>query len=285
LLADKGYDVWLGNTRGNFYSKRHVSLSARDRKFWQWYVFILLFTHNRSWDDSAWHDVPASINYILTKTGASKLAYVGHSQGATFSFACFTNDECTRRFKNRVAINIALAPVVEIAHPTSAVLEVLAKLHVDKFFDIFGMHDFLPSTTLMRMLMPHLCEQKIISRAICSNMYCALAGCDSLMSNVNMTRLAQYFSHIPAGTSVHNVQHWAQLIRSKSFRKFDYGESVNLQMYHRQTPPEYNLGNMKFKTFVAYGGKDVLADSRDVNTWLPKVGNLIGKKYIDHYGQ
>lgn len=35
LLANAGFDVWLGNVRGNTYSRAHVSLSPNDKKFWQ----------------------------------------------------------------------------------------------------------------------------------------------------------------------------------------------------------------------------------------------------------
>lgn len=37
VLADLGYDVWLGNNRGNAYSKRHVSLNTQKKEFWDFY--------------------------------------------------------------------------------------------------------------------------------------------------------------------------------------------------------------------------------------------------------
>jgi len=36
VLADAGFDVWLGNVRGNTYSRAHVKYSPSDAKFWEW---------------------------------------------------------------------------------------------------------------------------------------------------------------------------------------------------------------------------------------------------------
>ena len=35
LLADRGYDVWLGNSRGNTYGRRHLSLDPAKGAFWE----------------------------------------------------------------------------------------------------------------------------------------------------------------------------------------------------------------------------------------------------------
>ena len=74
VAARAGYDVWLGNSRGNTYSRSHVSLDPdhNEKKFWDF-----------SWYEMGAYDLPAVIDEIQTQTGGQKVAYIGHSQGTT----------------------------------------------------------------------------------------------------------------------------------------------------------------------------------------------------------
>lgn len=76
ILANKGYDVWLGNVRGNHYSC--PTLSPRVKNFWDF-----------SFDEMVKFDLPAAFEYISKETG-KKIHYIGHSQGSLIMFAALS---------------------------------------------------------------------------------------------------------------------------------------------------------------------------------------------------
>lgn len=104
FLADRGYDVWLLNTRGNKYSRRHVSKNPDDPASGFW---------NFTWTEIGTMDHPAEIDYILAQTNFEKVNYIGYSEGTTTLFVLLSQ----RPDYNR-KINIAslMAPIVFTNH-------------------------------------------------------------------------------------------------------------------------------------------------------------------------
>lgn len=68
-----GLDVWMANPRGNTYSRRNVNgLFPYQPRFWYFSV-----------DTLAQLDLPTQVDYVLQTSGASKIAFLGHSQART----------------------------------------------------------------------------------------------------------------------------------------------------------------------------------------------------------
>lgn len=124
-LVEDGYDVWLGNVRGNTYGRVHTNYTIRDPKFWDFSI-----------DDIGLRDLPQQIKYIQWKTGNThKILLVGHSMGTTAAFM-YASEKNIEAKKNLLTI-MALAPsaylndmyylknIVPIALPMSRSLEVM----------------------------------------------------------------------------------------------------------------------------------------------------------------
>ncbi|KAM9197570.1 lipase member K isoform 2-T2 [Dugong dugon] len=264
--TDTGYDVWMGNSRGNTWSRKHLKLSPKSSEYWAF-----------SLDEMAKYDLPATIDFIIKKTGQEQLFYVGHSQGTTIAFiALSTNPELAKRIK----IFFALAPVITVKY-TQSPLKRLAVLSRQVLKALFGDKTFYSHSLFNQFIATKFCNQKLFHR-ICSNFLFTLSGFDP--SNLNTSRLDVYLSHSAAGTSVQNMLHWAQAVNSGQFQAFDWGNPKQNKMHFNQlTPPLYNVTKMEVPTAVWNGGQDLVADPKDVQNLIPKLSNLIYYKWIPHY--
>lgn len=113
VLVELGYDVWLGNNRGNKYSKKSIYHDPNSTKFWDF-----------SMDNFAWNDIPDSIEYVLEVTQEPSLSYVGFSQGTAQAFAALSIHPQLNR---RVNVFIALAPAMSPSGLAAPIVDGLMK--------------------------------------------------------------------------------------------------------------------------------------------------------------
>ncbi|XP_028651268.2 lysosomal acid lipase/cholesteryl ester hydrolase-like [Erpetoichthys calabaricus] len=265
ILADAGYDVWIGNSRGNTWSRKHVTLSPQENKFWAF-----------SYDEMAKKDLPTVINFITNATGQPQIYYVGHSQGTTIGFIAFSS---LPELASKIKMFFALAPIATVAFPSSPLTK-LSLLPEWLNWKLFGRKVFFPQTKITSWLANQFCSRSL-ANDLCGNIFFVLYGFKE--SNLNMSRTSVYMSHSPAGTSVKNMIHWRQAVKTGTLQAFDYGRAGNLARYKQTRPPLYHISGMKVPTAVWSGGHDVLADPKDVSLLLSQIPNLVYQKDITHW--
>lgn len=266
ILADAGFDVWMGNSRGNTWSRKHKTLSVSQDEFWAF-----------SFDEMAKYDLPASINYIINKTGQEQVYYLGHSQGTTIGFIAFSQ---MPELAKKIKMFFALAPVVSLNFASSPLVK-LGRLPDILFEDLFGHKQFLPQSAVMKWLSTHVCTHVILEE-LCTNLFFLICGFNE--KNLNMSRVDVYTTHSPAGTSVQNVLHWSQVIKHHKLQAFDWGSSdKNYFHYNQSYPPVYDMKNMTVPTTLWSGGQDWLADTSDINILLTQLPNLVYHKCIPEW--
>lgn len=80
------------------------------------------------------------------------------------------------------------------------------------------------------------------------------------------TRMPVFFNHVPAGTSVPNLVHFGQGLRSEEMILLDYmSPEQNLECYHTRTPPRVPLENIiESDIHLVNAQNDLLGDPKDV---------------------
>ncbi|OQD74284.1 hypothetical protein PENDEC_c011G03969 [Penicillium decumbens] len=251
-LVEKGYDVWLGNNRGNKYAKKSVFFSPGSNEFWDFSI-----------DQFAFHDIPNSIEYILEVTGQPSLSYIGFSQGTAQAFATLAIHPLLNR---KVDVFVALAPAMAPSGLRNRIVDSLMKASPDFLFLLFGRRSILSSTTMWQTIVYPPIFVRIIDTMLLMlfNWKCR---------NITRTQKLAAYMHLYSFTSTKSVVHWFQIIRNENFQFFDDETHAPFSVVASERfykPVKYPTRNIKTPIVLLYGDSDSLVDINVMLQGLPR---------------
>ncbi|KAK5113415.1 hypothetical protein LTR62_003515 [Meristemomyces frigidus] len=252
MLVEQGYDVWLGNNRGNKYSKKNLHHAPTSTAFW-----------NFSMDQFAFHDIPDSINYILTTTSQPSLSYIGFSQGTAQAFATLSIHPT---LNTKVDVFVALAPAMAPPGLASGVVASLCKSNPSVVFLAFGRRAMLGSTTMWGAILYPAIFAWFIDK-------CLLFLFGWKTANITPHQKLAAYPHLYSFTSTKSVVHWFQIIRNGTFQMYDDEVTTplavgNSSKYYKVA--KFPTRNIKTPIVLVYGGSDSLVDINLMLAELPR---------------
>ncbi|KAJ9705145.1 hypothetical protein PVL29_003276 [Vitis rotundifolia] len=263
ILADHGFDVWVGNVRGTRWSHGHVTLSEKNKEFWDW-----------SWQELALYDLAEMIHYIYTMTN-TKTFVVGHSQGTIMALAAFTQPEIVEM----VEAAALLCPISYLEHVSAQFVLRMVNMHLDQMILAMGIHQLNFRSNVGVYLLNSVCE----GHFDCNDLLSAITGENCCFNN---SRIDYYLGYEPHPSSSKNLHHLFQMIRAGTFAKYDYGIWKNLKRYGQVNPPRFDLNSIpkSLPIWMGYGGSDALADLTDFNHTLTELPSEPELLYLENYG-
>ncbi|XVF71825.1 hypothetical protein PTKIN_Ptkin12aG0070700 [Pterospermum kingtungense] len=237
---------WLLNTPEE--SLAYILADSGFDDYWEW-----------SWDEFVQYEFTVLVQYVHDQTG-QMLHYVGHSMGTLIALAAFSKQELL----NMTRTAALLSPVAYLGQIPCQPVKLAAQLYLPEALYKLGFHEFPPPRDVLVPLL-----RKILSDCPdCSDLVTLLTGPNCC---VNSSMVAELVKNDLQPTATKNLIHLSQMIRTGITAMYDYGNEVENKGHYRQsTPPAYNMKNIPkdLPLFLAYGGKDILADVNDVNSLL-----------------
>jgi len=274
VLADEGFDVWMGNSRGNSYSRNHTFLDvcsgANCKEFWDF-----------GWHEGGLYDVSAGIDYALNVSQQEKVYYVGHSMGTTQYLVLLAS---MPEYNQKIKVGALMAPPAFMSHSTNVMFDIASLADgVELLYHLLGLYEFLPHSDFLSWIAHNFCgDDHPLSGQLCLNAALALFGFNA--EYMNNTMIPTYLDHIPEGTSTRTAAHYAQLYLSHNFEAYDFGANENIERYGQATPPTYDLSQVTAPTAIFKGDHDSLVNLIDVDILVAALPNVILDHLVDRTG-
>ncbi|KAG0221391.1 cholesterol esterase [Mortierella sp. GBA43] len=251
VLAEAGYDVWLGNARGNKYSLKHMFLKPHENKFWDF-----------SMDELALFDMPDTIDYILARTGAPSLVYIGFSQGTAQAFASLSINPS---LNDKVSLFIALAPATTPPGLDNGLVNSVVKAAPNVIYLLLGRKAPLTAALFWQSLLHPTTYATLIDAAVKF-----LFGWES--QSMSPVQKAVSYQHLYSFTSVRILVHWFQIIRTQVFQMYDdvLPRVPYLSSNRSHCPHPFPTNQITTPIAIFYGGNDSLVDLKSLHEDIPE---------------
>nr|XP_015834988.1 PREDICTED: lipase 3-like [Tribolium castaneum] len=252
VLADAGYDVWLGNYRGTQYSETHINKTVYQQDYW-----------DHSMDEIVAYDFPASFNTILANTDPDgKIIYIGHSLGTTLSLMYAA--EFPEVAKETLRMMVLISPAYTLANMKSPYR--LAAPFGAAIMNIVGeleMFRIVSQAQPLKVLTDTLCLESPPLMQFCLQLYNLFYGPHT---DFGPEMIPVYFNQLPGGTALKILNHAADLVLG-NFRKYNYVDR-NVLYYGTEEPPEYDIKKIQVPVYIIYSSSDWATTAPDaVNLW------------------
>jgi len=224
-------------------------------------------------DQFAFHDIPDSIDYILTTTSQPTLSYIGFSQGTAQAFATLSIHPA---LNDKIDVFVALAPAMAPAGLSDGVVNSLVKASPEVIFLALGRRSILSSATMWQTILYPPIFTRVIDMSLSF-----LFGWTG--RNISTHQKLAAYPHLYSYTSTKSVVHWFQIIRNKSFQMYDDDVQAPLSIgasdrYYKVA--KFPTRNIKTPIVLMYGGSDSLVDIKVMLKELPR--HTIAKE-ISHF--
>ncbi|KAK5638512.1 hypothetical protein RI129_012807 [Pyrocoelia pectoralis] len=253
VFADSGFDVWICNPRGNFFSRRHKTLDPdKDLRFW-----------NYSIHEYGVFDLPASVDYALNVTKQNSLFFIGHSIGASaFFIMCSLKPDYNRKIRLATLLAAAAYITQPVTPLTQFILSFIPPL--TKVIKENEVHEeIFPRGGMITSLAQILCRDGAITRSFCISGIFGVVGRNN--KQFNYTLLPEVLNYYPSGTSFNVLVHVHDILIKRRFGPINGPNGT-----------EYDLKMITAPVSLHYADGDAIISKEDNEFLAKRLPNVVG---------